>query len=660
MKKLVLLSLCLLFTACVKEIVHDGQSTAIEVATPNFGYQTSKAVALQITTLDNRDVPLHGIPLEVGFNLDNQFVVLMTGVTNAKGQFTFQNTIPSYLEEVIVRTDYPSLPSETTVTLASVTKLTLGGKMNSSTKKNSSGGGRVNANGFTYLSSFDSNGVPNNLEPVNDYIAQDLLDMINSTLPERMPVPTNNPQYLSSTIDTDTRLTSPAEVWVTFVTEGAGYRNALGYYTYPLNSPPATVANIQELNIVFPNVSLPGSGGNLTTGSKVSLGVFPANTGIGWFLIPNGWNGSSVTAQPEIKYSTKNLNTYTSAAYRQQTVLLRDANREIILLGMEDLSRPGGDNDFNDAVFYITANPFTSIATDKLVDTKPTVGTDTDGDGVIDRNDKYPTDANKAFDVFTPGAGIYGSLAFEDQWPAKGDYDMNDLVVDYNFQLVANTANAVVEMRVNLLVKAVGAAYQNGFGIELPISPSKVASVAGTFPPRSRTTLLPNGVEANQSSAVIIGFENTSSLFNTSGFVNTKITDAYITPVALNWVITFTEPIKMSDLGYVPYNPFIFVNGDRAREVHLADFTPTSLANTSLLGTAADSSRPNEGRYYKSGSNMPWAINIALPFDYPQESRPINEAHTKFSSWAQSGGLTFKDWYKNLNGYRQSSLIYKK
>ncbi len=660
MKKIVLLSLSLLCAACVKEIVHEGQPATIEVATPNFGYQTSKAIGLQITTLDNRDVPLHNVPLEVGFNLDNQFVVLMTGATNAKGQFTFQNTIPSYLEEVIVRTDYPSLPSETTVTLASGTTLTLGGKMNSSTKKNSSGGGRVDASGFSYLSSFDSNGVPNNLEPVNDYIAQDLLDMINTTLPERMPVPTNNPQYLSSTIDTDTRITSPAEVWVTFVTEGAGYRNALGYYTYPLNSPPATVADIQELNIVFPNVSLPGSGGNLTTGSKVSLGTFPANTGIGWFLIPNGWNGSAVTAQPETKYSTKNLNTYTSAAYRQQTVLLHDANREIILLGMEDLSRPSGDNDFNDAVFYITANPFSSIATDKLVDTKTTVGTDTDGDGVIDRNDKYPTEANKAFDVFTPGAGIYGSLAFEDQWPAKGDYDMNDLVIDYNFQLVANTANAVVEMRVNLLVKAVGAAYQNGFGIELPISPSKVASVSGTFPSRSRTSLLPNGVEANQSSAVIIGFENTSSVFNTSGFVNTKITDAYITPVALNWVITFTEPIKMSDLGYVPYNPFIFVNGDRAREVHLADFTPTSLANTLLLGTAADSSRPNEGRYYKSGSNMPWAINIALPFDYPQESRPINEAHTKFSSWAQSGGFTFKDWYKNLNGYRKSNLIYKK
>ncbi len=660
MKKLLVLFLLVLCAACVKEITHEVKPDAAGITVANFSFATSQPVTFQINTLDNHDIALRHVPLEVGFMLDGQYVTLMTGITNEKGQFQFQNTVPSYIEELLVRTDYPSLPSETILPTNVNSTITIGGKSYQAAKKTSTTTGRVEANGFTFLSSFDSNGVPNNLEPVNDYIAQDLLDMINTTLPERMPVPTNNPQYLSTTIDTDTKITSLAEVWVTFVTEGAGYRNALGFYTYPLNSPPTTVADIREMKIIFPNVSLPGSGGNLATGSKVSLGVFPANTGIGWFLIPNGWNGSTVTSQPEIKYSTKSLNTYTAAAYQQQTVLLHDANREIILLGMEDLSRPGGDNDFNDAVFYITANPFTSIATKNLVDTKQTAGADTDSDGVIDRNDKYPNDATKAFDVFTPGAGIYGSLAFEDLWPNKGDYDMNDLVVDYNFQLVTNTANAVVEIHANLIVKAVGASYQNGFGIELPIAPSKIASVTGNMPQRNSIKLLPNGVEANQPTAVIIPFENTSSLFNTAAYINTKVAEAYVTPVSLNLVITFTEPIKMTDLGYVPYNPFIFVNGDRAREVHLADLTPTALASTTLFGTMADNSHPNEGRYYKSTNNMPWAINIALPFEYPQEGRDINQAHTKFSTWAQSGGLTYKDWYKNLTGYRQNTYIYKK
>jgi hypothetical protein len=33
---------------------------------------------------------------------------------------------------------------------------------------------------------------------------------------------------------------------------------------------------------------------------------------------------------------------------------------------------------------------------------------------------------------------IYGTLAYEDLWPSKGDYDFNDLVVDYDFNIVKN------------------------------------------------------------------------------------------------------------------------------------------------------------------------------------------------------------------------------
>ena len=35
-------------------------------------------------------------------------------------------------------------------------------------------------------------------------------------------------------------------------------------------------------------------------------------------------------------------------------------------------------------------------------------------------------------------------------------------------------------------------------------------------------------------------------------------------------------------------------------------------------------------------------------------------AHLKFAQWAQSGGVLFTDWYKNLSGYRDASKIYVK
>ena len=38
-------------------------------------------------------------------------------------------------------------------------------------------------------------------------------------------------------------------------------------------------------------------------------------------------------------------------------------------------------------------------------------------------------DKNKSFNSFFPVQGKTGTLAFEDLWPAKGDYDFNDLVI---------------------------------------------------------------------------------------------------------------------------------------------------------------------------------------------------------------------------------------
>jgi hypothetical protein len=34
-----------------------------------------------------------------------------------------------------------------------------------------------------------------------------------------------------------------------------------------------------------------------------------------------------------------------------------------------------------------------------------------------------------------------GTLAFEDLWPSTGDYDFNDLVVDYDFKIIKTIKN---------------------------------------------------------------------------------------------------------------------------------------------------------------------------------------------------------------------------
>lgn len=506
--------------------------------------------------------------------------------------------------------------------------------------------------------------MPNYLEPVNDVISPLLLATVNASLPEGSPVPNHNPQYIAEGVETSIELIDVVDLWVTFVHEGAGYKNALGYYSYPTNNPPATKEDISNYQIVFPNVSYAGSGGGLQSGNKVYLGRFQPGTTVAWFIIPDGWRNGSQTVVPHdeygkrVKFSDKELNTFASAANRSHIALLADEAQEILLMGMEDISRPGGDKDFNDAVFYVTANPFSAVNTDDLADTQIS-GPDEDNDGIPDEFDEDSTDPDVASSSFYPVEGQTYTLAFEDFWPDQGDYDMNDLVLDYTFTEFRNGANKVVKLRGTFTVRAIGAGFRNGFGFELPVSPSVIESVSGNGIFDNYLTFNSNGTESGQSNAVIIAFDNAYGVTNKpgGGFVNTEDGDSYTTPGTINVDIRFNTPQNSSALGTAPYNPFVIKNQQRGYEIHLPDQEPTDLANVSILGTGKDDSNPGIGRYYKTANNLPWALNITTSFQYPIEKLPINTAYTRFQQWAEGGGASFTDWHTNQS-YRNTQRIF--
>ena len=516
---------------------------------------------------------------------------------------------------------------------------------------------------FTYMGGYNYLGVPDYLESTDDVVPQSVLNTVNNSLPEGFPVPVYNPQYITDGVDANTELLSAADVWVTFVHEGAGYRNALGYYTYNTGSPPSSPDDITNYQIIFPNVSYSGSGGGMNTGNKVYLGQFQAGTSIGYFLVPDGWNGQSVVPQnsfnKNIKYSNKDFNTYTTEDNRSHNVLLNDPVNELLLLGFEDITRPGGDKDFNDAIFYITATPFTAINTNNLAQSQ-SGGEDSDGDGIPDNEDEFSGDPNIAFVDYAPAQGQFGTLAFEDLWPSQGDYDLNDLVVDYNFAEMRNASNNVVRIEATFILRAMGAGLRNGFGIEIPISNTLIESVTGNNLSSGYAQLNANGTEANQSNAVIIIFENGFDLVNvpSGGFMNTEPSQPSINPVTFTVTIEFNSPVNPSLLGGAPYNPFVIAGGNRSVEVHLPDKPPTSLADASLFGTEDDDSNPSIGRYYKTENNLPWGIHLLESFSYPVEKVQVTQAYSHFSDWAITGGSSFTDWYIPNVGYRVENKIY--
>lgn len=660
----------LTLNACKKDSGDfDPQDPGIEtmddlVVSPDFDYRTDKDVNIQIRVYDNLDMPLSGVRLDVyTAHPDSGGSIMLSGITAANGTFTAQHPIPAYYRYLYVGTRFIGLPNmQKTEVLNGSIDLKIGGNQ----KKSSGGVFRMPKSSNTnivYMGTFNSQGVPSYLEPVNDPISASFLSDINATLPEYQPVPTYHPQYLATSNETDLIITQASDVWITFIHEGAGYKNVLGFYTYDLSNPPATAAQIAEIKIIFPNVSFYNSGGGLYSGNKVKIGTFPANTGIGWVLIANGFNNGAVGNGNWKLYSNPDFNPEANVNLRQHNVVLSDPGRDIVIIGFEDQRRDGScDNDFNDAIFQVKSNPITAIQTDNYPVITYTA-TDTDNDGVSNTFDDYPEDASRAFNNYYPSAGNFATLAYEDLWPAKGDFDINDMVVDYHINQVTNALNKVVEIKAKYVLRAYGASYNNGFGVQLDLDPSQVTQVTGIDLSENIITLDAKNLEAGQSKATFIVFDNAYHILPYPGGpyigVNTSPGAPWVEPDTLDVHISLQSPVAASEIGIPPYNAFMIINRDRSKEVHLPDFPPTDLADMSLLSTSDDNSNPATGRYYKTRNNLPFALHVAEKFDYPVEKSAIIQGHLKFANWAQASGGTFRDWFKNLAGYRNTAKIFQ-
>ncbi len=354
-------------------------------------------------------------------------------------------------------------------------------------------------------------------------------------------------------------------------------------------------------------------------------------------------DGNSIDAE---RISAENLPNYPNS-------LTFDQNQELWWASNvynDDLNKWEGRSFIMDTVtgafegrWTFTDNYIHDLAT-KPLDEETIEEQDTDGDGIIDFYDEYPNDGDRAYDTYTPSVYGWGSYAFEDLWPAEGDYDFNDLVLNYRYTHVYNSSDLIVETIMQFNIKNIGGSLHNGFGIELDMEESLIESVTGYSLSDGIVSLNGKGLENGQDKPVIIVFDDAHDV----GKVVEN--DVIIT-------ITYNSPIATESFG--DKNPFIFINGNRGKEVHLANMPPTTLVDPQYFGTGDDTSDPATGRYYRTTNNLPWALNIIHDFVYPQEKVAIINGYTKFADWAESGGTAYKDWYKDQSGYRNASnLVY--
>ncbi|MFA9212671.1 MAG: LruC domain-containing protein, partial [Candidatus Methylacidiphilales bacterium] len=335
--------------------------------------------------------------------------------------------------------------------------------------------------------------------------------------------------------------------------------------------------------------------------------------------------------------------------YRQHLVFVYEPSSQRFVLGFEDVNRnPTGssDNDFEDVVYYATVNNISNVSLDKIANIPGS--TDTDGDGVDDVNDDYPTDPLKAFNNYFPSANKTATVAYEDLWYFRGDYDMNDVVMDMRTNAITNASNKLVRFEAKYCLRASGGSLKTAFAIQYPIARSKIANLVG------------GTIEGDKTNATVRLYDDVRQNQQTW---NTVPNVGYNDSVNFNLSFDVTALVDISEFGIGLHDPFVWINEagkGRNYEIHLPGKNPTSTATYPLLGLGDDDTQLLGTKKYLSKNNLPWAIAIPERFDYPYEQQNITQAYLNFANWAQSGGANFRDWYLNTSGYRNNTKIYVK
>ena len=384
-----------------------------------------------------------------------------------------------------------------------------------------------------------------------------------------------------------------------FLDRDASFNNSFGYYYYK-TSDGVSNSNMRKY-IVFPNVAFSVYNGALSIlkcGDKVRLlfwgedgkpsEKFPKGYTVGWFIYADGYHQNE--NEIDITKPLITSNGYSNGGF----VSVKDEKSGKTIIGVED----GANRSFCDLLFYVDASPESSIDNPN----RPNIPSD---DKPIEKPDAQEN--------------LKGTLAFEDIWPDGGDYDMNDVIVEYNRAVSFDKKNQVTKIVDTFTPVHDGAVFANAFAYQV----DKGQFGKMTF---SATT---EGIHTESATSSIIVCPNVKQ--------------------AIQKVYTITREFtggSFNKKDLKSYNPYIIVKyaeGQKGRtEVHLPKHEATSLADLSLAGTQKDA-------YYidKEGA-YPFAIDIPiLNFISVTEKKSIDTEYPNFKAWADSKGEKYTDWYNN-------------
>ncbi len=456
----------------------------------------------------------------------------------------------------------------------------------------------------------------------------------------------------------DLVLDKASEVTITMLGGSTCWNSSLGYYYYEVGKEPT---DTKDLNIImlFPNTQdgnwtrfdsrkndYNGNIGvnrgdaiqlmyypNIADGDlSVVSNVFPANTKIGFILKSHGWGmqGEDYVikgfAENDRKYNVWGAST-PGLSYCK------------VPAGFENKKSPyqypNPDGDSRSAKFAYKTVDGGKYAIVSFED----ACNDEDYDDVIF--------ALKPINAFKPLPEIEsdrvvteGVYAFEDLWPAQGDYDMNDVVVDFKHEREM-TRNNTTENFKTIYQTFYLTTYQNYVtlvsGLALKLNTKK-----------KPTSIVMKKIASGSDDEETVTFENDGSIYYLTNDVKAELGTTYILE------LFYKDGVGKDDLASV--EPFIFRKeaNDQEWEVHIPYEVPTAKMDFSYFGKGDDASKVNDNIFFVRSGNYPFAfylagVNIDAFKDTillrANESKMIDKLYPDFLDWSLSKGTEKPQWY---------------
>ncbi|RTR38416.1 LruC domain-containing protein [Shewanella canadensis] len=299
-----------------------------------------------------------------------------------------------------------------------------------------------------------------------------------------------------------------------------------------------------------------------------------------------------------------------------------------------------------------------------LADIGPTGGV---GDGEVEDHQITITETGVTINYY-PSSSSYTSVAYEDLYPDQEDYDMNDVI--FHLRLIEYIkSNQIIRVEFEAQLAAMGAAYHNGFAIQLPdVAMGKVKenSIEWSIDDVAQAG---SPLESGQTNAVFIFTQDLWDHISLSTGCNYLRTESGCgTSYRTTWKmrVPFETTIAQSQMPDFPYDPFIFATPDtdhglaaknvvgelpgRKLEIHLKNRAPTDKFATAYFGSREDRSDPDAGQYFLNENGMSWAIEIPTSWQHPLERERLDMTYSEFLNFAaDKTGNTNPNWYLNAN-----------